>query len=299
MKLSLIVLASFYPAAQQAVEYADALSCAVDGRLVLLHANRVAIFDQYVFAGEGWRRQELERNMGVEMLLANLAGKLRTPTTVEMATDLMPELAQDLIARYHPALFVVGRPDPTAAGPERLTPVVLEILQAAPMPVLLVPHGTPAADPPQRVLVAADSEAFGMAGPAAGVPQLLSCMGAQVTVAHVSPLEDDESCARALRAVQAGGLLAGLPEADLRGYQFQHPASGILAAIRDTQADLVVVLARPRSYFGELFHQSVTAQVMHQSQVPVLVVPATEPPRPDDKPLLHEANGEMPWPGIA
>ncbi|MCC3155355.1 universal stress protein [Hymenobacter sp. BT770] len=299
MSLSLIVLTSFYPAAQQAVAYADALGCAVGGQVVLLHANRVTILDQYAFAGEGWRRQELERDEEVEVLLTKQAAQLRSPSTVEMATDLMPELAEDLISRYHPALFIIGRPDPNAAGPERLTPIVLDILRAAHMPVLLVPHGTPAADPPQRVLVAADGEAFGVAGPAAGVQQLLSSLGARVTVAHVSPLEDDDACARALKAVQESGLITGLVDAELQGFQFQHPISGILEAIRSTQADLVVVLARPRSYLGELFHKSVTAQLMHQSPVPVLVVPAAQPHGADGKAPLPQDKYTVPWPGIS
>jgi nucleotide-binding universal stress UspA family protein len=271
------------------VAYADTLGNTVGGQLVLLHANRVAVFDQYAFAGEGWRRQELERDVKVESLLSGQARRLRTPALVEMATDLMPELAQDMITRYHPALFVIGRPASSAAGPERLTPIVMEILQAAHMPVLLVPEGTIAADPPTRVLIAADAEPFGLAEPAAGIPHFLSSLGAQFTVAHVSALEDDESCAKALQAAKTSGLFAGAPEPSVRGYQYQNPANGILEAVEDTEADLVVLMARPRSYLGELFHMSITAQVMHLSHVPVLVVPTAGPAGPAGQPGQRQA----------
>lgn len=39
---------------------------------------------------------------------------------------------------------------------------------------------------------------------------------------------------------------------------------------------LVVLFARPRSFFGQLFHRSVTAHVLLHSPLPVLVLPAQE-----------------------
>ena len=53
-------------------------------------------------------------------------------------------------------------------------------------------------------------------------------------------------------------------------------AEAILNAAQPTDFDMVVVIARPRSFLGELFHHSVTAQVLLHSVVPVLVLPATE-----------------------
>jgi hypothetical protein len=52
MRFSLIVLANFYPAAQHAIQYADALASAQGGRIVLLHVNRASLYDPYVFAGK-------------------------------------------------------------------------------------------------------------------------------------------------------------------------------------------------------------------------------------------------------
>ncbi|WBA44090.1 hypothetical protein [Hymenobacter canadensis] len=99
----------------------------------------------------------------------------------------------------------------------------------------------------------------------------------EVMVAHVSSgVEDDEGCALALRAVQANGLVDGLPTPELRGYQHEHYAQGVLAAAL-ARANLVVVLARQHSYLGELFHDSVTAQLLQTC--PVLVLP-TAPPVP-------------------
>ena len=53
-----------------------------------------------------------------------------------------------------------------------------------------------------------------------------------------------------------------------------HPVEGILEAAAPTETDLVAVIARPRSFWSDLFHNSVTAQVLLHSAVPVLVLPA-------------------------
>jgi nucleotide-binding universal stress UspA family protein len=52
------------------------------------------------------------------------------------------------------------------------------------------------------------------------------------------------------------------------------PAPGVLQAVADTQADLLVLIARPRSFWSGLFHRSVTAAVLRRSTVPVLLLPA-------------------------
>ena len=300
MSPTFIVLTSFYPAAQQALHYADSLASALGGRLVLLHVNRASLYDPYVFVGENWRRQELEGEADTAELLARLAGQLQAPATVELATDLLPKVAHGLVARYQPALFVLGRPAPENASSEQLSATTLELLRAAHLPVLLVPLDTAAAVPPQQVLVAGDGEECALPDSAAAVYQLLRAPGVAVTVAHVSTVEDDEGCARALRAVQHCGLTASGPQTNLRGYQYDHPTSGVLAAIADTDADMVVLLSRRHSYLGELFHSSVTAQVSSQSPVPVLVVPVTDVPTPAQLPGQDEAqqptNETMYWP---
>ena len=105
---------------------------------------------------------------------------------------------------------------------------------------------------------------------------------ATVIVAHVSSgVEDDAGCSAALRAVQLSGLVQGLATPALRGYEHRNYAEGVLAAVQDTQAGLVVVLARERSYFGELFHDSVTARLLAHCPVPVLVLPVVAAGAPD------------------
>ena len=222
MSLSLIVFAGFYPPARYAIQYADTLAQAVEGRLVLLHVNRASLFDPNDLIAQGYHQQELERQTDTAAILSQQAQGLR----------------------------------------------------AGNYPLLVVAPNTVTDHPPRRILIAADREPFKLTTEARALRPLLQMSGAEVFVAHVSSgVEDDEGCALALRAVQASSLVDGLPVPKLRGYEHDDYADGLLAAVQDTQADLVVVLARQRSFLGELFHRSVTARLLTDCPVPVLVLP--------------------------
>lgn len=275
MNFTFVVLTTFYPAAQRAMHYAEVLACVLGSRLVLLHVNRASLYDPYMFAGEVWRQQELTLHSQTGTQLQQLAKQRRVPATVEMMTDLLPTVAQDIAQRYPTALFVVGIPDTKTTSLERLSTTVLDLLRAVQLPVLVVPRGTNPAARPRRVVIGADQEAFTLPH-AEAANSLLRGLSAELTVAHTSTVEDDLGCALALRAVEGSGLTAGLPAVDLRGYLHPSPAAGLLEAVKDVDGELLVVLARSRSYFGELFHRSVTAQVLSHCPVPVLVLPVQE-----------------------
>ncbi|AMJ65993.1 universal stress protein [Hymenobacter sp. PAMC 26628] len=285
MSLTFVIFASFYPEARHAVAYADALAYAVGGRLVLLHINRASLFDPYDLIAEGYHRQELSRQSDTATLLGQLAAGLHAPATVEVATDLLPSVAYDLVARYRPVLFVLGQPDPSHSAPASLAEACAELLRTGGYPLLVLPPASPteAGQLPRRILLAADREEFALTPAAQALGPLLTLPGTQHFVSHISSGgEDDEGCALAMRAVQASGLLTGAAAPELRGYENHNYGAGLLAAVADTQADLVIVIARPRSYLGDLFHHSVTARLLDHCPVPILVLPTvTEAPATD------------------
>ncbi|MET4072855.1 universal stress protein [Hymenobacter sp. UYCo722] len=289
MALTLVVFAGFYPTPRHTVHYANTLAQALHGPLVLLHVKRASMFDPYALMADSYHQDELNRQTETAAALYRLAEELHTQPTVEVATDLLPEVARDLAKRHHPVLFVLSQPGPNQAD-SSVAQACAELLRASHLPLLLVPATAPADQPPQRILIAADREPFALAADAQPLRQLLALPGVALTVAHVSSgVEDDAGCSAALRAVQLSGLVQGLPTPELRGYQHDHYADGVLAAVQDTQADLVVVLARERSYLGELFHQSVTAHLLAHCPVPVLVLPVATPAATPDSGLLATA----------
>jgi nucleotide-binding universal stress UspA family protein len=273
MPLTLLVFSGFYAAARHAVGYADTLAQALGSKLVLLHVNRALLYDPYKVVGERYRQAELATETDTTAALHRQAAELRTPATVLVTTDLLPEVARQVAAQHHPALFVLSQPDPMHPG-AGVVAACATLLRAGQHPLLMVPAHAPTDQPPRRILIAADREAFSLAPAAHALRELLALPGVELIVAHISGCrEDDRGCAAALHAVQASGLLDGRPAPALRGYVQSDYEAGVLDAVRETQADLVIVFARQRSYLSEFFHRSVTAQLLANCPVPVLVLP--------------------------
>jgi nucleotide-binding universal stress UspA family protein len=275
MSLTLLVFAGFYAAARHAVRYADTLAQTLGGKLVLLHVNRALSYDPYKIVGEQYRQAELATETDTTAALHRQAAELRTLATVLVTTDLLPEVAQQVATQHHPALFILSQPDPLqpAAG---VVADCAALLRAGQHPLLVVPAHAPADQLPRRILIAADREAFTLAPAAEALRTLLALPDVELILAHISGCrEDDRGCAAALHAVQASGLLNGRPTPELRGYVQSDYEAGVLDAVRETQADLVIVFARQRSYLSDFFHRSVTAQLLVSCPVPVLVLPTT------------------------
>ena len=281
MSLTLIVFAGFYQSARHTVQYANTLTQALRGKLVLLHVNRASMFDPYATVPEHYRQEELARQTETAAALHRMAEELSARPTVEVATDLLPEIAQDQAARHQPALFVLSPPYQPHENAASVATGCADLLRGGHHPLLVVPTATPTEQPPRRILIAADRDAFALTPASLALHPLFALPGVELIVAHVSDGEDDAGCSAALHAVQVSGLVKGLATPELRGYEHDNYAEGVLVAVEDTQADLVVVLARQRSYLGELFHRSVTAQLLERCPVPVLVLPVAVEAAPD------------------
>ena len=271
-KLTLLVLTSFFAESRHALQYAVGLAAHLRARVVLLHVNQLALLnDEVPLAPPPQTTRELRQ------ALQALAAELKVPADLELAPNLLPTTVADMARRYGPALFVLGRPDAKRFDFD-LGSSVLHVLRHAELPVLLVPEGYSGPAVPTHLAVAADDEPFALRRGARAAVQLLQQLApARTTVINASSMQDDEGCAAALHHVRASGLLpvGGAPVA-VAGFYALHPAEGVLQGVASTQADGLLVLARHHTLLGDLFHRSVTSQVLLHSPVPVLVVPIAE-----------------------
>ncbi len=271
MSPSLLILTDFFRAANKALDYATNLAGPLGARLVLLHVRRDSILDPEMFTG----KLSALSNEATALALSQAAEDLAVPLVVEIGHGRVAFAVADAVSRHHPLLVVLGRPDYSATPDELVRTTALDILRTAPHPMLVVPHTLTSTVLPRRVLLAVDGEAFTIGPHAGAMRRLARALGAELTVLHVSPdaaadVAEDEI----LASVRRTGLDIDLPTP----MRFRHavaasPAEGILQAAQAGEVDLVVLLARPRSFWGQLFHRSVTAEVLLHSPVPVLVLP--------------------------
>ncbi len=273
MTSTLLVLTDFFRAAERALDYATNLAEPLGARLVLLHVRRDSLLDPERFTGS---LSNLNQE-AIDLVMNRLAGNLAVPVVAEVGHGRVADAVADSAGRHHPLLIVLGRPDYSGTPDELVNTTALDILRTSPRPLLVVPHNVDSSSSiPRRVLLAADGGPFSL-GPYAGpARKVLAALHAELTVLHVAPAADAAASAAALESVVRTGLTVELPTPVLTISQLaDDPAEGILQLAQPADYDLVVLIARPRSFLGKLFQRSVTARVLLHSAVPVLVLPAT------------------------
>ncbi|MDB5271417.1 MAG: hypothetical protein JWP58_4457 [Hymenobacter sp.] len=274
MKPAFVVLTDLSAAAGDAQAYTARLAARLHGCMVLLHVylnlNPLRDPEELVLttAAELAGRQKMQTDLQQQVR------QLPVPAEAELSFDPLASAVDKAVRRHQPLLLAMGR----AAHPgrlDRLLPNEVEpILQATHYPLLLVPEGWAETELPQRMLVAADGRAFTLAAPALALRELLLTLQPTTAVAHVAhethgPSHGDV----ALKSVLSTQLFGHLTNNSLYEVREEAPADGILHAAAELNSQLIVMLARPHTFLGGVFHRSVTAQVLHRSPVPVLVLP--------------------------
>ncbi|MDJ0366501.1 universal stress protein [Hymenobacter sp. H14-R3] len=271
MTPSLLILTDFFRAANQALDYATNLAGPLGARLVLLRVRRDSALDPALFSG---LLSDLNKEV-TALALSHITNNLAVPVVAETGQGRVAFAVADAVSRHHPLLVVLGRPDYSATPDELVQTTALDILRTAPYPMLVVPHTLASRTLPRRVLLAVDGEDFTLGPHAGAVRYLLTALGAELTVLHVATAPAAEVAeGEILASVRRTGLTIDLlAPLRFRRAVAAHPAGGILHAAQAGDTDLLVVLARPRSFWGKLFCRSVTAEVLLHSPVPVLVLP--------------------------
>ena len=272
MNDSILVLANFADAAEATARYAAALGTPLHLRLAMLHLEGYPVMlepELVAASAEQTQHNEAETMAGLQALARRLPGR---PEVLE-AAGIMSDAVAQAVRQQHPLLLALGLSHEQGLLDHLLVDQVLPVLRATQRPLLLVPRDAPCVGPPRRVLVAVDGEPFTPNAASRALGPLLAAWSATYTVARVRPQGQGPS-RLALADVRASGLLPAATLLELYETADAYTAPGILQAVADTQADLLVLIARPRSFLGELFHRSVTAAVLRHCAVPVLLLPA-------------------------
>lgn len=278
MDPAILVLVNASATAEQAARYAAALGAPLHVHLTLLNLwTYPVIMSPEIVEAEAQVAERLQ----AETLhaLQSLARQLPVPTEVEELPGVMLDAVEEAVRQHQPLLLAMGLSAENGLLDHLLHNQVLPVLRATHWPLLLIPEGAPVPALPRRVLVAVDADPFTPNAATRHLVPLFRAWPAGYTVAHVAPDDGERELEGrlALAKVRASVLLP--PDVVLELHEISSlddPATGILQAMQETQTDLLLLIARPRSFLGRLFHRSVTAQVLQRCRKPLLLLPVEE-----------------------
>ena len=275
MMSSLVVLTDFFAVTNRALSYAAGLAVPLNAQLVLLHTR----YDGLPVPEGFGARHTPQGEWKTDQALRQLAAEQTVPTEVDVAPGFLPEAVTEAVRRHHPLFIVLGRPGATTEPAELLTSVVMDLMRHAPHPLLLVPSVGWDAFPPRRFLLAVDGQPFTFkdADHQEVLSRLLQATHATLDAVYVT---DDEhalpNAGNVLETVRANDLVSTLAESRLHEVYHSTVVGGLLEETARQEADVLVVVVRRHSLLGSLFHRSVTAQLIQESTIPVLLLPAED-----------------------
>ena len=273
MAPSLVVLTDFFAVTNRALSYAAGLAVPLNAQLVLLHTR----YDGLP-APEGFgARHTPQGEHKTDQALLRLAAEQTVPTEVDVAEGFLPEAVTEAVRRHHPLFMVLGRPSTATEPAELLTSVVMDLLRHAPHPLLLVPAVGWDAFPPRRFLLAVDGQPFTLNDHdhQKVLSRLLQANHATLDAVYVTNNKHALPGAdNALETVRANDLVNTFANSRLHEVHHAAVVGGVLEEAARLEADVLVVVVRRHSLLGSLFHRSITAQLIQESAIPVLLLPA-------------------------
>ncbi|MDO7852472.1 universal stress protein [Hymenobacter convexus] len=274
MSPCLAVLTDFFAVSNRTLSYAAGLAVPLRAHLLLVHVHHDALLAPEEFREHHTWRGELKTFYALE----KLAAEQPVPTEVDISNDALADAVREVVRERDPLLLLLGRPGYEGAPPEVLTRTATRLLRHVPFPLLVVPGPGWDKFPPRRLLLAVDGHHFRLGVHQSAVQHLLAATGGTLDVVHVT---DDEHARPEVATVLETIAENDLPEAPLTASQLHEVyhrdvLRGILEEAARQAADLLVVVARRHSFLGSLFHRSVTARLLQESPIPVLVLPAEE-----------------------
>ena len=273
MTPSIVVLTDFFAVSNRALSYAAGLAVPLKASLLLLHARHNELLAPEEFAG----RHTAEGEVKTLYALEKLAAGQPVATVVDISNFSLAEAVQEVVGQRPPLLVVLGRAGAEPAPEDLVTDTAMDLLRHTPYPLLVIPPAGWDAFPPRRLLLAVDGEPFSLVEYRNVLSQLLQATHGSLGLVHVTDNnETAPNAAAVLDTVRTNDLVNELADSSLRQVYQNTVVGGILQEAAGQQADMLVVVARRHSLIGGLFHRSVTAQLLRESAIPVLVLPAQD-----------------------
>ncbi|MGY3091043.1 nucleotide-binding universal stress UspA family protein [Hymenobacter sp. UYAg731] len=279
MQPNFVVLTDFSLAAERARVYAAALATPLRADLHLIHV----FLPQPITTEYGTVLPVLDAQYvpATRRSLQQVANAMPVHATAELLEADWPSAIEQALSEHHPLLLVSGLTATSGYLDEWLSNRALPLVHQTGFPLLLVPEHLPdaAMHPPRRVVLALEADqAFTLEPAATAVVPVLHALECEIIPVTVRPPGAPAGTGAGFAAAQACGLAACLPGNELRPVLSELPASGVLQAVQDLHADLLVLLDQGHGWMHKLFSGSVIDHVLRYTKVPVLLLSA----RPHD-----------------
>jgi len=273
MKPSIVVLTDFFAVSNRALSYAAGLAVPLQASLLLLHTRH----DELLAPAEFSSRHTPEGEVKTLYALEKLAAEQPVATMVDISSFSLADAVREVVDQRPPLLVVLGRAGAEPSPDDLVTDTAMDLLRHTPYPLLVVPPAGWDQFPPRRLLLAVDGEPFRLAEYRDVLRQLLHATHGTLSLVQVTDNgAPAPNSAAVLDAVRTNDLVDELADSSLRQVFQNTVVGGILQEAAGQQADMLVVVARRHSLLGGVFHRSVTAQLLRESAIPVLVLPAVE-----------------------
>ncbi len=272
MTPNIVVLTDFSPATEPARAYAAILAARIGAELHL-----VQVFALPYEVGIALPDVNARLRQEAHQTLEKAAAYLPVPATTSLIEADWNEAIRQILTKYRPLLLVAGLRATHGRLEKWLSDRTLPLNHGTGSPLLLVPEHLPTAAllPPRRLALAVEDRPFSLPPEATAVAPLLDALGVEIVTVTVLPPEDRECGWNGLRAAHRCGLTATMPHSPLHRVIGEQPATGILKAVRELPADVLVLLDPGHGWLNKLFHGSVIDQVLGNTPVPVLLLAAT------------------------
>ncbi|WP_167855484.1 universal stress protein [Hymenobacter fodinae] len=269
MSPSLVVLTDFFAVSNRALSYAAGLAVPLGAHLVLLHVRHNGLLCPEEEAAAPTVQQ-------TRQALYSLADTQPVPTQVEISEQVLPTAVTEAIRHHQPQLLVLGHPGAESPLARDFAKAALNLLHHVRFPLLLVPPPGWDAFPPRRVLLALDGEPFSLYDSQQILPHLLQALQGILALVHVTDSTvPSPAASQVLRMVRTSGLAESLTAEQVHLVpQTTSVAADIQRVSGELNADMLVLIARPHSVLDGLTHRRSTAQLLRESAIPVLLLPA-------------------------
>ncbi|WP_133272961.1 universal stress protein [Hymenobacter radiodurans] len=270
MKPAILVLTDFFAGANRALALATAIAQPLGARLVLLHVERTSLLDPELLTGEVAVQSKEDTDLALDHLIRDLP----VFAEAEVASGRVEEAVLESTKQHNPIMIVLSRPPDENTPDELVTTTALNLLKMSPYPLLIVPPHMQSVGVPKRIVLAADGDGFELSEHAAPIRDLFNALQIDLTVVHITESATRHTTRQAIQTVERTGLTRDLPQVHPCHVCHADAGDGILQAVAEQRADILVMIARQHRFLERLFRSSVTGEMILHSPVPVLVLPA-------------------------